>query len=86
MAKKQQAAKRHAQSIRRNARNRYNLSTLRSHLKRARTAVESSDSNAAELVRKTTTFLDKVASKGSIPRTRAARLKSRLVAQLNKAS
>ena len=86
MANTKQSAKRHGQSLIRRDRNRYQISTLRGLLKRARAAVDAQDANASELVLKTTSALDKVASKGAIPAKRAARLKSRLMQRLHKSA
>lgn len=86
MANTKQAEKRHGQSLKRRDRNRYQMSTLKGLLKRARAAVDAQDANASELVAKTTSALDKVASKGAIPRQRAARLKSRLMLRLQKSA
>jgi small subunit ribosomal protein S20 len=86
VANTKQAEKRHGQSLKRRDRNRYQMSTLKGLLKRARAAVDAQDANASELVAKTTSALDKVASKGAIPRQRAARLKSRLMLRLQKSA
>jgi small subunit ribosomal protein S20 len=86
VANTKQAEKRHGQSLKRRDRNRYQVSTLKGLLKSARAAVDAQDANASELVTKTTSALDKVASKGAIPRQRAARLKSRLMLRLQKSA
>ena len=86
MANTKQAIKRHGQSLRRRDRNRYNLSTLKSHLKRTRLALDANDSDAPGLVQQTIRHLDRVATKGTIHRRRASRLKSRLMQRLQKAS
>ena len=86
MANTKQAAKRHGQSLIRRDRIRYQISSLRTLLKRSRNAVDAQDANASELVQKTTSALDRVASKGAIPAKRAARLKSRLMQRLHKSA
>ena len=78
MANHKQAAKRHRQSLVRKSRNRHYKSMLRTELKRARQAVEerSDDMNAA--VEKAVQIIDRVASKGIIPRNSASRTIGRL--------
>ncbi len=73
MANHASAEKRNRQRITRTNRNRAAKSALRSQLKKAR-AVDAS----AELVRDAVSSLDKLASKGIIPRKRASRVKGRL--------
>jgi small subunit ribosomal protein S20 len=73
------AEKRNRQRIKRRARNQFHLSTMRTHVKRVRTAVESKDAKAAEI-------LDKAAQKGVIDKKAAARKISRLTKSLNRAN
>ncbi len=83
MANHKQAIKRNRQNIVRADRNRYFLSTARTHIKRARLALEAGDKAAGDAVSKATSYLDHIAGKGVIPKKRAGRLKSRLTRQLN---
>ncbi|MBK6514782.1 MAG: 30S ribosomal protein S20 [Polyangiaceae bacterium] len=78
MANHASAEKRNRQRITRTVRNRAAKSTLRTVLKRARTAAESGAENAAELVRQAQSELDRAAKKGVIPTERADRVKGRL--------
>lgn len=83
MANHKQAIKRHKQSLVRRDRNNYYKSTMRTFVKRARIALASGDTAVAtDAVKKASAFLDKVATKGAIPKTRASRVKSRLNQQL----
>ena len=83
MANTKQALKRHRQSLERRDRNRYNRVTARTNLKQAREALASKSGDAEAAVLTAIKRLDRVASKGAIPKKRAARLKSRLMKQLN---
>lgn len=74
------ALKRERQNNKLNARNRSNRSALRTAVKVARTEL------SAESVKKAVSALDKAASKGIIPKRRAARLISRLHTHVNKAA
>ena len=74
--------KRHRQSLKGRARNRYNAATMRTELKHARQALASDSGDAAEAVKKAVTRLDKITTKGAIPKKKASRLKSRLMKQL----
>lgn len=84
MATHKQAEKRHRQSLKRQARNSYYEATLRSLLKQARSSLEDGAKLASANVIKAVSWLDHVAVKGIIPKTRASRLKSRLESQLAK--
>ena len=85
MANSKQALKRHRQSLKRQDRNNYLKATARTYVKRARLALEAGDKAAAEpAVRKAASYLDHIAGKGTIPRKRAARVKSRLTVQLGR--
>lgn len=75
MANHASAEKRNRQRITRTNRNRAAKSALRSQLKKARAAGAS-----VEVVREAVSSLDKLASKGIIPRKRASRVKGRLAA------
>lgn len=84
MANHASAEKRNRQRITRTERNRGAKSALRTELKKARTAVIKGDGAAA--VKTATSMADKTASKGVIPKKRAARLKARLAKALHKAA
>ncbi len=84
MANHKQALKRHRQSLVRAARNKYYKSTMRKNLKQARVALESGDKDqAAAAVFTASSYLDRIAGKGIIPKQRASRVKGRLAVQLN---
>ena len=84
MATHKQAEKRHRQSVKRTARNKYYESTLSTMLKGARKAIDAGVRTAGDAVGTTLAYVDKIASKGIIPRGRADRLKSRLASQVAK--
>jgi small subunit ribosomal protein S20 len=73
MANHASAEKRNRQRITRTNRNRAAKSALRSQLKKAR-----AEGASAETVREAVSSLDKLASKGIIPKKRASRVKGRL--------
>jgi small subunit ribosomal protein S20 len=71
-------------SERRRQRNRPIISATRTYVRRARTAIEAGDAEAAaRAVGDAISALDKAASKGVIHRNNAARRKSRLMARYN---
>lgn len=79
MATHKQALKRHRQSVVRAERNNYYKATMRTYLKTARTDLANGDKDAAGAsVAIVSSYLDRVASRGVIPKTRASRVKSRL--------
>ncbi len=85
MANHASAAKRARQRIRRTARNRLLLGSLRTSLKRARTALTAGGAEqASAVVSAAAKAAAKAASKGIIHRNAAARLSSRLQRALNK--
>jgi small subunit ribosomal protein S20 len=86
MANHASAEKRNRQRIRRTDRNRAAKSAFRTELKKARAAVEAKPADAAAAVRLAVSTADKAASKGVIPKKRAARIKSRLARALHKAT
>ncbi len=86
MANHKQALKRHKQSLKRNERNRFFISTMRTHIKRARAALAGDNKeHAQELVRTASAYIHKVASKGMIHKNKAARLVSRMSKRFHKA-
>lgn len=85
MANHPSAAKRARQCEKRTLRNRLVMGTLRTSLKRARTALESGDTGqAGPLVKEASRLAAKAASKGSLHRNKASRLQSRLQLALKK--
>jgi small subunit ribosomal protein S20 len=80
------AEKRNRQRIKRRARNQFHLSTMRTHVKRVRTAIEAKDGKAAELLKTAVAIIDKAASKGVIDKKAASRKISRLTQALNRAN
>ncbi len=84
MAHHRSAEKRHRQSIVRNARNRYFISTLKTFIKKARKSIEAKEENAQAMLRKASAFIQHVAGKGIIHRNKASRLVSRLTKFYNK--
>ncbi len=78
------AEKRNRQRIVKTARNRAIHSTVRTLVKRVRTALHSKDKNAAVVALKAaTTALDKAATKGAVHVKAASRTVSRLAAQVH---
>jgi small subunit ribosomal protein S20 len=72
------AEKRNRQRIKRRARNQFHLSTMRTYVKRVRTAIESKDGKLAEMLKAAVAIIDKAASKGVIDKKTASRKISRL--------
>ncbi|MCA1663039.1 MAG: 30S ribosomal protein S20 [Myxococcales bacterium] len=86
MANVASAEKRNRQRIKRRARNQFHLSTMRTHVKRVRTAIEAQDGKAAELLKTAVAIIDKAASKGVIDKKAASRKISRLTQAVNRAN
>lgn len=86
MANHASAEKRNRQRIKRTTRNRAAKSTLRTSLKKARTAIKGSAQDAAASALAAYSELDRAAAKGIIPAKRASRVKGRLAASLHKAT
>ena len=79
MATHKSAVKRHTQSLERRARNKANLTRLRSQIKKLRTTVASKDEPAArQLLPETIALIDRSIQKGIVHENTAARYKSRL--------
>ena len=79
MAHHASAQKQMRQSVKRRARNRANLSQLKTQVKKLRAVVEAGDAEAArKLLSETVGQIDKAAKKGVIHDNAAARYKSRL--------
>ncbi|MCC6749410.1 MAG: 30S ribosomal protein S20 [Deltaproteobacteria bacterium] len=86
MANHPQAEKRNRQRIKRQARNRFFRATMRTFIKRVRTAIEAKDGGAArEALEKAIPIIDRCAQKGVIPRQRASRTISRLARAVGEA-
>ena len=84
MAQHRSAEKRHRQNLTRRARNRANLSQVRTQIKKLRAAVDQGDKDAArELLPATLGQLDKAAKKGALHDNTAARSKGRLTKRVN---
>lgn len=86
MANSKSAEKRARQNIKRYQHNRILVSGARTSVKKAREAIESGDSVAAqEAVLKAEVALDRAASKGVIHKNNASRRKGRIQLAYNKA-
>jgi small subunit ribosomal protein S20 len=73
------AEKKNRQRLKRRARNLSHLSTMRTHVKRVRAALECKDGQkAADALKIASRVIDKAAQKGVIPRKTASRKISRL--------
>ncbi len=84
MARHKSAMKRNRQSIATRARNRTNLSQLKTQVKKLRSAVAAGDAEAAsKLLPETVAAIDKAARKGVIHDNAADRHKSRLSSKVN---
>ncbi|HXU72909.1 MAG TPA: 30S ribosomal protein S20 [Polyangia bacterium] len=86
MANVASAEKRNRQRIKRRARNQFHLSTMRTHVKRVRTALASKDANVAAILKAAVAVIDKAAQKGVIDKKSASRKISRLTKSLNRAN
>jgi small subunit ribosomal protein S20 len=81
------AEKRVRQTTKRNAINRSNLSSLRTQIKKLRTALSAGDKNhSLELLNPTISSIDKAVNKGILHKNTAARYKSRLTIHVNELS
>ena len=78
MANIASAEKRNRQMQKRRARNRAAMSTLRTAIKRARTAVDGKTAEATALVKDAISTIDKAVSRGVLKKQTAARYVSRL--------
>lgn len=86
MANVPSAEKRNRQRIKRRARNQYHLSTMRTYVKRVRTAIEAKDGKIAEVLHAAIRIIDKAAQRGVIDKKTASRKISRLTKTANQAS
>lgn len=78
MANIKSAEKQNRKMIKNRARNRAAMSALRTAIKKARVAVDSSATEAAGLVKAASSIVDKAVSKGILKRKTASRYVSRL--------
>lgn len=86
MANHQSALKRHRQSLKRRARNRFFKSTMRTTVKKFLGSVtEGNKDNAGTALQQAVSIIDKVAGKGMIHKNKAARTVSRLVHRMRAA-
>ena len=84
MAHHASAQKQMRQSVKRRARNRTNLSQLKSQVKKLRAAIATGDAEAArKLLPKTVGEIDKAAKKGVVHDNAASRYKSRLTRKVS---
>lgn len=84
MAHHASALKQMRQSLKRRARNRMNLSQLKTQIKKLRAAIAKGDAEAArKLLPETVGVIDRAAKKGVIHDNAAARYKSRLASKVN---
>ena len=84
MAHHASALKQMRQGLKHKARNRKNLSQLKTQVKKLRTAIAKGDAAAArELLPETVGVIDKASKKGIIHDNAAARYKSRLTRHIN---
>lgn len=78
MANIKSAAKQNRKMIKNRARNRAAMATLRTAVKKARTAVDSKADDATVLIKKAVSIVDSAVSKGILKRRTASRYVSRL--------
>ena len=84
MAHHASALKQERQSLKRRARNRSNVSQLKTQVKKLRAAIESGDGDAArKLLSETVGEIDKASKKGVVHDNAASRYKSRLTRKVN---
>jgi small subunit ribosomal protein S20 len=81
------AEKRNRQRIKRRARNQFQLTTMRTHVKRVRKALDAKDGGqAAQALKTAISVIDKAAQKGVIDRKTASRKISRLTKSVTQLS
>ena len=87
MASHESALKAHRQNLKRREHNRQLRTRLRSALRDIRAAIDTNDpAQVKDALRQTISLVDKLAGKGLIHRTTAARYKSRLAGRVAKRS
>ena len=79
MANIKSAEKRNRQRIKRQARNRHQITTMRTYVKRVRAAIEAKDlAKASAALKEAVSIIDRTAQKGAIKKESASRKISRL--------
>src|SRR5207253_7745520 len=86
MANIKSQIKRNRQNDRRRARNKSIQTALKTSVKKVRSAVETGDEQATDLVRKTAREFDRAVAKGAVHKRSAARRKSRLARSIASSS
>lgn len=81
MANIRSAQKQNRKMIRHRARNRAAMAALRTAVKTARTAVDTKDAKAKDLVKKAVATIDSAVTKGILKRNTASRYVSRLASR-----
>jgi small subunit ribosomal protein S20 len=80
------AEKQNRKMIKHRARNRAAMATLRTAVKKARTALDSKAGDAAALVKEATSIIDSAVTKGILKRNTASRYVSRLASRSSRAA
>ena len=84
MANIASAEKKNRQRLKRRAANLYHLTTMRTYVKRVRTAIEAKDGKTAlSALHEAVSIIDKAAQRGAIDKKAASRKKSRLTLAVN---
>jgi small subunit ribosomal protein S20 len=83
LAKHASALKAQRQNLKQRARNRKNISQLKTQVKKLRSAVATGSGDAAALLNETVSVIDRAAKKGVIHDNAASRFKSRLTRRVN---
>ncbi len=81
MANNKSAIKRIRQNEKARLRNRLVMASMRTAVKKARAAIDTSAENAAELLKAATSRIDRAVSKGALKRTTASRYIARLTSR-----
>ena len=81
MANNKSAIKRIRQNEKARLRNRLVMASMRTAVKKARAAIDTSADNATELVKAAASRIDRAVNKGALKRTTASRYISRLAAR-----
>jgi small subunit ribosomal protein S20 len=84
MANHKSALKRHRQSVVRALRNKHYRSTMKTLVKKARSAVAEGAADAEAAVKTAIAMVDRIGGKGIIPKNRASRYASKLTRLLQK--
>ena len=83
MANIKSAAKQNRKMIKHRARNRAAMATLRTAVKKARTAVDGKAADAKDLVKEAVSIIDSAVTKGILKRETASRYVSRLASRVH---